>query len=81
VFPSMGIPKWVMEPFEKSLSGLWSVGFGSTARQRPALCGPSQWFVRSSGRELESFQTVSTGHSILFRAFLDNGNREGAKSK
>jgi hypothetical protein len=46
---------------EKSLDGVWSVGFGGATLQKQALCAPFQQFVRSSAREFESFQTVSQG--------------------
>ena len=44
---------------EKSLGGVWSVGFGGATLQKQALCAPFQQFVRYSVREFESFQTVS----------------------
>ena len=59
-FPRTPAPR----PSEKSLSGLWSVGFGSAALQERALCAPFRQLVRSSVREFESFQTVSLGDSV-----------------
>jgi hypothetical protein len=46
---------------EKSLGGLWSVGFSGATLQKQALCAPFQQFVRSSVREFENSQTVSQG--------------------
>src|ERR671917_751171 len=40
-------PKCLERLSEKSLSGLWSVGFGSATRQERALYAPFEQFVRS----------------------------------
>ncbi len=57
-----GFPRIVLlRLYEKSLGGLWSVGFSGATLQKQALCAPFQQFVRSSVREFENSQTVSQG--------------------
>ena len=55
--------KWLKSSLErlseKSLGGIWSVGFGSPTLQEKSLYASFERFVRSSVRELESFHTVS----------------------
>jgi len=53
-------PQYLEESlYEKSLSGLKSVGFGSATLQEQTLCAPFQLFVRSSAGVFEGFHTVS----------------------
>src|ERR671911_1552554 len=51
---------------EKSLGGLWSMGFGSATLQEQVLCAPFQQFESSSIREFDSFQKVSLSNSANY---------------
>jgi hypothetical protein len=60
--PAHGFPRRpLLRLSEKSLSELWSIGFGDAILQKQVLYAQFRQFVRASVRKFESFQTVSLG--------------------